>query len=138
MAQRAKEASSESVNDFRCAIFICATPQGLDNSGEGRLLSFEADNEVIKVPTAHIIGSKDPDFQSGVELSRICDHRTRQSLVGLTLFQEWHLLFQRSSIDQCFHKIFVDLDCLRSISEHFKSLTPFLSIVLHSLGLHNS
>jgi hypothetical protein len=78
MAQRAKEASSESVNDFRCAIFICATPQGLDNSGEGRLLSFEADNEVIKVPTAHIIGSKDPDFQSGVELSRICDHRTRQ------------------------------------------------------------
>jgi hypothetical protein len=50
---------------------------GIYDDGHGRSMTSEIDGEIIKLPTAHIIGLNDPQAHKSVELSKTCDHRYR-------------------------------------------------------------
>jgi len=59
---------------FKCAIFLCG---GLPPNYEGtRLLSPELDGQVIKIPTAHIMGKKDNLLPDSLALHGLCDKST--------------------------------------------------------------
>ena len=75
LAKQALEPCPHPERQFKCAIFICAT-NGL-HAGGSRILNAEDDGELIQLPTVHIIGSRDSVVQESLEVSRICDHRTR-------------------------------------------------------------
>ncbi|KUJ10155.1 uncharacterized protein LY89DRAFT_538876, partial [Mollisia scopiformis] len=79
IAQRALDPAPDPNSEFKCAIFICGT-YGLHSGGEGRILSVDEDGEIIQIPTVHIFGSKDPLVQESLDLSRICDQRSRVML----------------------------------------------------------
>lgn len=65
---------------FRFAIFICAAiphDEAVLQAGENRLLHPAPDGQILKIPTAHIVGMKDPDLLSALELSQLCQERGR-------------------------------------------------------------
>ena len=76
IAQQSLDITQNARHDFRCAVFICGT-NGLHTAGNGRILGVEEDGEIIQIPTVHIFGSKDPLVQESLNLSKICDHRSR-------------------------------------------------------------
>jgi hypothetical protein len=56
---------------FKCAIFVCG---GLPPNYEGtRLLSPQDDGQVIKIPTAHIVGKKDSLYPDCMALHGLCE-----------------------------------------------------------------
>ncbi|KAI5917480.1 serine hydrolase FSH [Camillea tinctor] len=61
---------------FRCAIFFCGSvPEdpAASVNGNQRALSFEADGELIGIPTAHIWGANDTLYPTfGPVLSKLC------------------------------------------------------------------
>ena len=77
--QQAQQDRTNANMPFRCAVFICA-PGAWDSRGEGRKLSAGVDGEVIRIPVANIVGRKDSNYESGLELSRLCDSATREVL----------------------------------------------------------
>ena len=63
---------------FRFAIFVCAAvphDEAALQLGENRLLHSALDGQVIRIPTAHIVGIKDPNLVSALELSQLCQER---------------------------------------------------------------
>ena len=58
---------------FRFAIFLCAQPP-FDWRTKGSLLADEISDRV-QIPTAHIVGRKDPGYKAGLALLHICDQR---------------------------------------------------------------
>lgn len=63
---------------FRFAIFICAAvphDEAALQLGEKRLLHSAIDGQVIGIPTAHIVGIRDPNLLSALELSQLCQKR---------------------------------------------------------------
>lgn len=70
---------------FRCAIFFCGGIPEVISTGdriERRTLSFEADGEVIDLPTAHIWGANDQLYPTfGVTLSQLCNKDKRSVFV---------------------------------------------------------
>ncbi|ROV86859.1 hypothetical protein VMCG_10814 [Cytospora schulzeri] len=70
---------------FRCAIFFCGgIPEVISegNHAERRTLSFEADGELIDVPTAHIWGANDQLYPTfGVVLSQLCNENKKSVFV---------------------------------------------------------
>lgn len=70
---------------FRVAVFFCGgvpeDPSGANGAGR-RLLSFEQDGEVIRIPTAHIWGANDQVYPTfGPVLSKLCDSNRRTTFV---------------------------------------------------------
>jgi hypothetical protein len=70
---------------FRVAVFFCgAVPQDPSgaNGAAWRLMSFEEDGEVIRIPTAHIWGANDQGYPTfGPVLSKLCDSNRRTTFV---------------------------------------------------------
>jgi hypothetical protein len=69
---------------FKCAIFLGA---GLPSNpaelldGKVRLLSNESDGEIIRLPTAHIWGSKDPVYDICEKVSKLCRSSARSVFI---------------------------------------------------------
>ena len=61
---------------FKCAIFLCAG-DAWDSDGEGAVLKASSVGQLITIPTAHIIGSKDPFYQASLGLIEICSSGSR-------------------------------------------------------------
>ena len=63
---------------FRCGVFICAG--GIwEERDEGRKTdSGPIPRPLIEIPTVHVFGSKDKNFDISVRLSELCDSRTRE------------------------------------------------------------
>jgi predicted esterase len=61
---------------FKCAVFICGG-DAFDLNGEGAVLTASLVGQVIDVPTAHIVGSKDPYLQASLRLIEICNRESR-------------------------------------------------------------
>ena len=76
IAQQSLDLTRDARCDFKCAIFICGI-KGVHTAGSGRILGVEEDGEIIQIPTVHIFGSGDSLVQESLDLSLICDHRTR-------------------------------------------------------------
>ncbi|RMZ80676.1 hypothetical protein DV738_g2744, partial [Chaetothyriales sp. CBS 135597] len=65
---------------FKFAVFVCAgTPFSEDLLRQGRLeyVNFERDGILINIPSAHIIGSKDPSVDHAYELARVCESHSQ-------------------------------------------------------------
>lgn len=66
---------------FKCAVFICPG-QPLDpialRRGEARRLDAKVDGKVIRIPTAIIMGSKDPSLQDSLNMYDLCCAQTRE------------------------------------------------------------
>ena len=65
------------------AFFFCAgTPAKASSDGEG-FVSYNAteDGQVIQLPTAHILGQNDKQFEEGSELKRLCNEKVRWEYV---------------------------------------------------------
>lgn len=66
---------------FKCAVLICPG-QPLDPvalwRGEVRTLEAKVDGDVIQIPTAIIMGSKDPSLQDSLNLYNLCCAQTRE------------------------------------------------------------
>ncbi|KAI4248189.1 MAG: hypothetical protein LQ352_005994 [Teloschistes flavicans] len=66
---------------FRFAVFICAAvphDETALQAGKNRLLHPVLDGQVVKIPTAHIVGMKDPDLLSALELTQLCQERGKR------------------------------------------------------------
>lgn len=61
---------------FKCAIFLCGGDVW-DTIGEGSVLKTSSIDQLIDIPTAHIVGSKDQYYESSLRLIGICDRRYR-------------------------------------------------------------
>ena len=57
---------------FKFAIFICCTVPPLRSDRKEILLADET-SERIDIPTAHIVGSKDPGYQGGRAVYNLCN-----------------------------------------------------------------
>jgi hypothetical protein len=78
---------------------------GIDHDGQDWSMTSEIDREIIKLPTAHIIGLNDPQAYKSIELSKTCDYQNR-NIASLThgykilrkanAVSEWRFVFQRS------------------------------------------
>ena len=79
LAQETLEGSDENGGalGFKCAVFICAYG-ALDSRSAGRKIMPRANDEVIRVPAANIVGSKDLHYEAGVELYELCDTQSRK------------------------------------------------------------
>ena len=65
---------------FSFAIFLCAGLPFCERSlrqGMLRHLDPRVDGELIRVPTAHIVGAKDDALESSLKLKDLCDSRVR-------------------------------------------------------------
>lgn len=70
---------------FRFAVFFCGgvpeDPSGANGTGR-RLMSFEEDGEVIRIPTTHIWGAHDGVYPTfGPVLSKLCESDRRVTFV---------------------------------------------------------
>ena len=71
----AQSANAKKADSFKCAVFICAGDPfdaAASDRGEVRFLSAAVDGQVIRIPTAIILGSKDPDVGKSLNLSKLC------------------------------------------------------------------
>ena len=66
---------------FKCAVFICAgkvfDPATI-MGGKLRSLDAKVDGEVIRIPAAVIVGSKDPQVEQSLGLSKLCSAQGRE------------------------------------------------------------
>ena len=85
LAEDAAKPAQQQLLPFKCAIFLSGiTPcdhQALEN-GQIRWLDPDRDHDAVKVPTAHIWGSKDVDYPGHSEvLSKLCTYDRRRVFV---------------------------------------------------------
>lgn len=71
---------------FRCAIFFSGgepeDPSGVITGSDRRFMNYDADGEVIEIPTAHIWGKNDELYPTyGPVLSKICKASDREDFV---------------------------------------------------------
>lgn len=77
IVKHARESSVPTNPTFKFAIFIYV-PGAVDDRTKGRMVSFRSYGILIQLPTAHIIGSKDPGLEGSVKLSKVCDEKTKK------------------------------------------------------------
>ena len=68
---------SEDSPPFKCAVFICAGG-AWDSQGQGKQLQPSDLDDLIHIPAANIMGSKDEHYAQSFNLSQGCDIRTRE------------------------------------------------------------
>jgi predicted esterase len=76
MVRKAQQDQTSIDPIFKCAIFICGG-EVFDLEGEGAVLNPSLRGQVIDVPTAHIVGSKDQYCQASLRLIEICNRKSR-------------------------------------------------------------
>ncbi|KAL8713810.1 MAG: hypothetical protein Q9225_006707 [Loekoesia sp. 1 TL-2023] len=69
-----RQSVSQSPKRFRFAVFICGAPPCHDQT-RGIVLADESQERII-IPTAHIVGSQDPNYRAGLALYNLCDQRS--------------------------------------------------------------
>lgn len=67
-----RQCAEKRTSPFKFAIFICAIPP-FRSDGNGIMLADET-GERINIPTAHIVGSRDPGYQGSRVLYNLCRH----------------------------------------------------------------
>lgn len=77
IAQQTRRQDHSSSPIFKFAIFLCSAP-AVDVEKTLRVFDASVDGEIIHMPTAHIIGAQDEIVHISIEVSKICDRRTRE------------------------------------------------------------
>jgi predicted esterase len=76
MVRKAQQDPAALSHVFKCAVFLCGT-DAWDVRGEGAVLKASSVGELIHIPTAHIVGSKDQHYEASLRLSELCGRGSR-------------------------------------------------------------
>ena len=71
-----RQSAKQGIGRFRFAIFLCGMPPFQDQD-QGVILADETTDR-IDIPTAHIVGSKDPAYQGSLALYNLCNQDSRR------------------------------------------------------------
>ncbi|KAH8687906.1 serine hydrolase FSH [Tricladium varicosporioides] len=71
--------SKASAEGIKAAIFICAG-KPFNILGKNKTTSTAMSEEIVDIPTLHVIGKRDPVYADSLELSRMCKKERREVL----------------------------------------------------------